>query len=238
MMLPSQLCKTDEACVGEKLLTLVDIDCDSDYISSSHTRTVGESDSLKPASQPEEGVSVATHRTNRPRSKQELQASFHILSRMPSCVRPVKHFKMATEAQMRSSPACFSGCQSTVSPSRVINRPQRLHLTRGAVALRSSSKTSLSLLSPQGARTRQAPCTAASRDTHLESTEMPSNQQISGDGPRPTHRRASLQTAAVGGIVALLLAMAVPAPADAAEAFPLEFLSRFLVSRHTLLPCK
>ena len=62
---------------------------------------------------------------------------------------------------------------------------------------------------------------------------MPSNQQISGDGPRPVHRRVSLQTAAVGGIVAVFLAMAVPAPADAAEAFPLEFLSKFLVSCHT-----
>ena len=200
--------------------------------------TGGGSDSLRPASQPGEGVSVATHRRNRPRSKQELQASFDISPCMPSCVRPVQDFWMATEAQMRSSPACFSGCQPTVSPSRVMNRPQRLHLSLHAVAFRSSSKPSPSLLGPQGARTRQAPCTAASRDRHLESTEMPSNQQISGDGPSPTHRRLSLHTTAVVGIVAVLLAMAVPGPADAAEAFPLEFLTKFLVSRQTLLRCK
>ena len=142
---------------------------------------------------------------------------------------------MLTEAQMRSSPACFSGSQSSVSSKRVIHRPQRTHLILHLYTVSSSCRRSTKRPGTQGERTRQGPCTAARRDTREESIEMPTRQQHWELELSRSLSKSSLHTAVVIGVVAVLSALAVPAPADAAEALPLEFLSRFLV-RHFALP--
>ena len=142
---------------------------------------------------------------------------------------------MLTEAQMRSSPACFSGSQPTVSPKGVIYRPQRILRNLHLYTVSSSCRPSAKLLGTQEERTRQGPCAAARRETREESVELPSREELCGNEPSRNLSRASLHTAALGGIIAVLSALAVPPPADAAEALPLEFLSRFLV-RPLVLP--
>ena len=170
-----------------------------------------------------------------PRSEQELQASFDILPGMPLCVGSAEDARMLTEAQMRSSPACFSGRQPNVSPKGVIYRPQRTLRNLHLYTVSSSCRPSAKLLGTQGERTRQGPCAAARRETREESVELPSREELCWNESGRNLSRASLHTAALVGIIAVLSALAVPPPADAAEALPLEFLSRFLV-RPLVLP--
>ena len=167
--------------------------------------------------------------------QQELQAFFDILHSMPLCMRRVEDIKMSTEAQMRSSPASISGCQLTVFPKGVSHRLQRSHLRLPLVTVSSPCKPFSKRSGVPGERTRQGSCAAASRDTREESIEMPSTQELSGSESSRDHTGVSLVTAALVGVVVVLSAMAVPAPADAAEAVPLEVLSKFLVREITWL---
>lgn len=161
--------------------------------------------------------------------QQGIQASFDILPSMPLCIRRVEDMKMSTEAQMRSPPADFRGCQPAVSPKRVIHRQQRSHLKPPFVGASSSCKHFKKRLGSQGERTRQGFCAATNRDTQDESIGTPSSQQLSGSESKRDQHRSLPVAAALVGVVVVLSAMAVPAPADAAEAVPLEFLSKFLV---------
>ena len=136
---------------------------------------------------------------------------------------------------MRSSPASFSGRQCHVLPSRVSYRPQRMLSYLRHPASYRDHKHSTVLLGSERRRTRHASCTVSSGDIELESGSKLSKEQLSGDGKVTTQRKDLLHTAALLSFVAVLSALAVPAPADAAEAFPLEFLSTFLVTYFTLL---
>ena len=137
---------------------------------------------------------------------------------------------MATEAQMRCSPATFSGRQAPVDTSRVFHGKQiKYRSVRHSDHRKLCSRSSV-LLSVKQSRTRQSSCRAASTDPESDLTEMPYIQQNSIEESAQSRRIVSLPAVTVLGVIAALTAMmAIPAPADAAEALPLEFLSKFLV---------
>lgn len=137
---------------------------------------------------------------------------------------------MATEAQMRCSPATFSGRQAPVDTSRVFYGKQIKYLSVRHSDHRKLCSRSSVLLSVKQSRRRRSSCRAASTDPGSDLTEMPCTQQTRIEESAQSRRIISLPTVTVLGVIAALTAMmAIPAPADAAEALPLEFLSTFLV---------
>lgn len=146
-------------------------------------------------------------------------------------------FKMATEAQMRCAPACTSGRQHTGHLPRVI-----LVISKSKPCWRRSGLMepciipSLKLRSQAG-RTRRALRRASSRDTESDSPQTPDSQLMSTDEISSDARRLAAQAAPLAGIVAAISIMLVlPASADAKEALPLDFLTKFLVSKSQLRP--
>jgi hypothetical protein len=144
---------------------------------------------------------------------------------------------MATEAQTRCAPACTSGRQHTGHLPRVILvslKPKPCWRRSGLVE---PYNLSLLKLRSQAARTRRALRIASSRDTESYSPQTPDSQLTSTDEISSDGRRLAAQAAPLAGIVAAIsLVLVLPASADAKEALPLDFLTKFLVSRSHFYP--
>ena len=146
-------------------------------------------------------------------------------------------FEMATEAQMRCAPACTSGRQHTDHLPRVILVSSKSKPCWRRSGLMEPYNISLFKLRSQAARTRRALRRASSRDTEPDSPQTPDSQLMSTDESSSDARRLTAQAAPLAGIVAAISIMLVlPASADAKEALPLDFLTKFLVSKSQFTP--
>ena len=138
---------------------------------------------------------------------------------------------------MRCAPACTSGRQHTGHLPRVILVNLKSKPCWRRSGLMEPYNLSLLELRSQAARTRRALGRALSRDTESSSPQTPDSQLTSIDENFSDARRLAAQAAPLAGILAAIsLVLVLPASADAKEALPLDFLTKFLVSRTQLFP--
>ena len=137
---------------------------------------------------------------------------------------------MATDAQIRCSPASCSGRQLTNHPSRVTHLTQKSYNWRRQSSL--VKQCSLSAVSNSLERicTRQTLCKAREHALSDSPDTSSSQQSEEADDRAQSGQPGTAQAAAIVGVVAVVSVMlAVPASADASEALPLDFLTKFLV---------
>ena len=138
---------------------------------------------------------------------------------------------------MRCSPACFSGRQQAAHPLRATHAAQKFHHSARRRGWTQLERSLLSISYTDRRSTRQS-VRRAERDSRAsETSEVPQCQQVNIHVPARSQARETASAAAIAGVAIALSAMlAVPGPADAAEAVSLDFLTKFLASVYAFHP--
>ena len=132
---------------------------------------------------------------------------------------------------MRCSPASFSGRQPAAYPLRATHVAQNFCHSARRRGWTQPERTLLSVPYTDRRDTRQSVCRAERISIASETSELPQCQQVLVQRNARSHVRETASIATIAGVAIALSAMlAVPGPADAAEAVPLDFLTKFLAS--------
>ncbi len=138
---------------------------------------------------------------------------------------------------MRCSPACFSGRQPAAHSLRATHVAQKFCHSARRRRCTQLERTLLSGPYTDRRNTMQSVCRAERGSTASETSELPQSQPVVVERNARSQVKETANVAMVAGVAIALSAMlAVPGPADAAEAVSLDFLTKFLASVYATIP--